>query len=76
MSQRIDSATPVYRVLAEDGPDHDKTFTLGVFVNDRLMGRGTGPSKQTAQQKAARAALAAYQQQEAQTEKAEEPAKS
>ena len=76
VSQRIDSATPVYRVLAEDGPDHDKTFTLGVFVNDRLMGRGTGPSKQTAQQKAARAALAAYQQQEAQTEKAEEPAKS
>jgi len=76
VSQRIDSATPVYRVLAEDGPDHDKTFTLGVFVNDRLMGRGTGPSKQTAQQKAARAALAAYQQQEAQTEKTEESAKS
>ena len=40
------------------------------------MGRGTGPSKQTAQQKAARAALAAYQQQEAQTEKIEESAKS
>lgn len=62
VSQRIDSQTPVYKVLEEVGPDHDKVFTLGVFVGDKLMGEGSGPSKQIAQQQAARAALEAYQQ--------------
>lgn len=61
LSQKIDGATPVYKVLEEVGPDHDKVFTLGAFVGDKLMGKGTGPSKQTAQQKAARAAITAYQ---------------
>ena len=61
VSQRIDGATPVYRVLDEVGPDHDKVFTLGVFVGDKKMGEGVGPSKQYAQQQAARAALEAYQ---------------
>lgn len=60
VSQRIDNATPLYKVLDEIGPDHDKVFTLGVFVGTKLMGRGTGPSKQFAQQQAARAALEAY----------------
>lgn len=61
VSQRIDGHTPVYKVLEEVGPDHDKVFTLGVFVGDKLMGKGSGPSKQHAQQEAARAALAAYE---------------
>lgn len=61
VSQRIDNHTPVYKVLEEVGPDHDKVFTLGVFVGDVLMGKGTGPSKQVAQQQAARAALATYE---------------
>ena len=52
--------TPQYRVMDETGPDHDKTFTLGVYVGDKLMGTGIGPSKQIAQQKAAQAALEAY----------------
>lgn len=60
VSQRIDGATPVYRVISEEGPDHEKIFTLGAYVNDKLMGKGTGHSKQTAQQIAARAALKAY----------------
>lgn len=60
VSQRIDGATPVYRVISEEGPDHEKIFTLGAYVNDKLMGKGTGHSKQTAQQIAARAALEAY----------------
>lgn len=60
VSQRIDNQTPQYRVLDEVGPDHDKVFTLGVYVGDKLMGKGTGPSKQNAQQSAARAALARY----------------
>jgi ribonuclease-3 len=63
VSQSIDNMTPQYRVLDETGPDHDKEFTLGVFVGDRLMGQGSGPSKQTAQQIAARAALEEYAKQ-------------
>lgn len=64
VSQRIDNHTPIYRVLEEVGPDHDKIFTLGAFVGDKLMGTGTGPSKQMAQQEAAKAALVAYEQQQ------------
>lgn len=60
VSQRIDGLTPVYKVLHEEGPDHDKVFTLGAFVGETLMGEGSGPSKQVAQQQAARAALATY----------------
>lgn len=60
VSQRVDGQTPVYKVLSEEGPDHDKVFTLGVYVGEVMMGRGIGPSKQAAQQAAARAALAAY----------------
>ena len=60
VSQRIDGMTPVYKVLEEVGPDHDKMFTLGAFVGGKLMGKGDGPSKQVAQQKAARAALDTY----------------
>lgn len=65
VSQRIDGHTPLYKVLHEEGPDHDKIFTLGVFVGDTLMGKGTGPSKQAAQQAAARAALDEYHKREA-----------
>lgn len=61
VSQRIDGMTPLYKVLEEEGPDHDKVFTLGVFVGEKLMGKGTGHSKQLAQQQAARAALEAYE---------------
>lgn len=63
VSQRIDGQTPVYKVLEEVGPDHDKIFTLGVFVGEKLMGKGTGSSKQNAQQEAAKAALETYEKQ-------------
>ncbi|HEY1064033.1 MAG TPA: ribonuclease III [Candidatus Saccharimonadales bacterium] len=58
--QSVEGHTPVYKVMAEEGPDHDKVFTVGVFVNNVLRGQGTGPSKQAGQQKAAEAALAYY----------------
>jgi len=60
VSQSIDNMTPQYRVLEEEGPDHEKIFTLGVYVGNELMGKGVGPSKQIAQQQAATAALDAY----------------
>lgn len=52
--------TPVYKVLSEEGPDHDKMFSVGVFVEGELKGQGTGPSKQAAQQVAAEEALKFY----------------
>jgi ribonuclease-3 len=55
--QSQEGYTPVYKVLSEDGPDHDKIFTVGVFVDGDLRGQGTGPSKQAAQQQAAQSAL-------------------
>ena len=61
VSQQVDGATPVYKVMSEEGPDHDKIFTLGAYVKDKLMGKGVGPSKQSAQQKAAQAALTEYE---------------
>lgn len=60
VSQSIDNMTPQYRVIEEVGPDHEKEFTLGVYVGDTLMGTGSGPSKQIAQQLAARNALDVY----------------
>lgn len=66
VSQRIDGYTPIYKVLEEVGPDHDKIFTLGAFVGDVLMGQGSGPSKQVAQQQAARNALKAYEKRKSQ----------
>jgi ribonuclease-3 len=49
--------TPQYKVLSEEGPDHDKTFAVGVYVDDTMRGQGVGPSKQAAQVAAAAAAL-------------------
>lgn len=69
LAQSKEGHTPVYRVLSEEGPDHDKIFTVGVFVNDRLIGEGIGPSKQAGQQKAAEVALAKYEMQKAATPK-------
>lgn len=60
VAQRVDGHTPVYKVLEEVGPDHDKIFTLGVFVGGVLKGKGSGSSKQAAQQIAAEAAVKIY----------------
>ena len=49
--------TPVYKVISESGPDHAKNFVVGVYVSDRLIGEGTGPSKQDAEVEAAKNAL-------------------
>ncbi len=59
--QSKEGSTPVYKVLEEDGPDHDKMFVVGVFVDNKLKGQGNGPSKQAAQVAAASDALGHYQ---------------
>jgi len=49
--------TPQYKVLESFGPDHDKSFKVGVYLGSELAGEGVGSSKQTAQLEAARDAL-------------------
>ncbi|MBQ3476085.1 ribonuclease III [Candidatus Saccharibacteria bacterium] len=60
LAQKIDGVTPVYRTLREEGPDHDKKFTVGIYVGDKLKGTGTGHSKQEAQTAAAREGVKKY----------------
>lgn len=49
--------TPVYKVLSEEGPDHKKIFTVGVYLADKLAAVGQGMSKQDAEVDAAKRAL-------------------
>ncbi|MCE5249235.1 ribonuclease III [bacterium] len=49
---------PVYKTVSAEGPDHDKMFTVEVFIKDRSYGIGKGKNKKSAQQKAAEAGLA------------------
>lgn len=51
--------TPSYDVIRETGPDHDKIFIVGVYLGKELVAEGEGPSKQSAQESAARNALEA-----------------
>jgi ribonuclease-3 len=61
LSQDKLGITPNYKVLSERGPDHAKEFSVGVYVADKLIGEGTGNSKQTAEQAAATHALEHWQ---------------
>ncbi|HCC22592.1 TPA: ribonuclease III [Candidatus Falkowbacteria bacterium] len=49
--------TPAYKVIKEEGPDHNKLFEVGVYLNKELVATGTGSSKQEAQENAAEAAI-------------------
>jgi len=57
MSQEKLGITPIYKVLKESGPDHDKKFQVGVYLDKELIATNTGTSKQEAQVKAADEAL-------------------
>lgn len=58
-AQEIEDVTPSYKVLSESGPDHEKVFTMGVFLGGELVAEGEGASKQEAEQNAARNGLKA-----------------
>lgn len=60
-SQAAYSLTPVYHVIDEAGPDHEKEFTVEVMVGEQAIGQGQGRSKQVAAQSAARAVLRALE---------------
>lgn len=56
-AQKVLSATPMYELLDEKGPDHSKCFEVSVVVQGRRYNSGWGPSKKEAEQKAAYLAL-------------------
>jgi len=49
--------TPNYELIKEQGPDHNKEFEIGVYLEDELVAKGKGPSKQIAQEQAAKKGL-------------------
>lgn len=57
MAQEKIGMTPVYQLVSESGPDHAKSFIMGVYIDNREYGQGSGPSKQIAEQEAAHQAL-------------------
>ena len=63
--QHYDITTPYYRTLSEDGPDHDKWFSVATYVGKHKLGEGAGHSKQIAQVIAARQAIDHYRQEHA-----------
>jgi ribonuclease-3 len=56
-SQEEVGITPSYRVLEESGPDHDKLFVIGLYLQNEMVAKGVGSSKQEAQKEAATKAL-------------------
>lgn len=56
-AQELVGITPVYKVLRQVGPDHDKKFTMGLFLGEEKVAEGSGHAKQEAEQSAARAGL-------------------
>lgn len=57
LAQEKLGVTPHYKVLAEWGPDHNKNFEVGVFILDKQVAKGVGPSKQEAEAAAAQNGL-------------------
>lgn len=56
-SQDINGVTPSYKVISEEGPDHDKIFKIGIYFGEELIAEGEGKSKQEAETNSARNAL-------------------
>lgn len=56
-AQEKTGVTPSYKTLKEHGPDHDKEFTVGLYLNEQMIAEGRGKSKQEAEQDAARNGL-------------------
>lgn len=53
---------PVYKLISSEGPDHQKVFTMAVFVNNKVLAEGSSRSKQEAEEEAAKKALEVYGQ--------------
>ena len=62
LAQKVSGVTPVYRTLREDGPDHDKHFVVGMYIDGELFTSGEGHSKQDAQTTAAKLGVKKFRQ--------------
>jgi ribonuclease III len=69
ISQMLFHEPPVYKLVAESGPDHEKRFVTEIAVGGKVLGRGEGRSKKQAEQEAAGKALTGLQK----TESAKNP---
>jgi ribonuclease-3 len=58
-AQEHTGITPAYKLIRDSGPDHDKSFTVGVYLGKDKVAEGDGKSKQEAEQSAAQRALGA-----------------
>jgi ribonuclease-3 len=57
MAQEHDGVTPEYKLISDSGPDHSKSFVMGVYIAEELIAEGEGTSKQKAEIDAARNGL-------------------
>lgn len=57
IAQEVVGLTPSYKIVREEGPDHDKHFVAGIFIGKDQIAEGSGKSKQEAETAAAKAAL-------------------
>lgn len=57
IAQNTTKQSPKYKILKTEGPDHAKVFTVGVFLQGKQIGEGSGLSKQLAEEQAAQKAL-------------------
>lgn len=57
LAQAHESITPSYRLVSQEGPSHNRVFTVEVLLGNQVAGTGHGRNKQTAEQEAAHAAL-------------------
>lgn len=61
ITQMLFRAPPIYRIVSESGPDHEKSFVTEIAVADKVFGKGSGRSKKQSEQQAAKQALEALQ---------------
>ena len=62
MAQESIGITPSYDTLSDTGPDHNKIFEMGAYIERDLVGKGSGQSKQKAQSEAAKDALSRWEE--------------
>jgi ribonuclease-3 len=67
ISQMLFGAPPVYRIVSETGPDHEKFFVTEITVGGKMLGKGEGRSKKQSEQEAARMALLELQKSDPQS---------
>lgn len=61
IAQEQQGITPNYQLISETGPDHQKVFKVGLYIGEKEISLGLGPSKQKAEEDAAKIAIAQFE---------------